>query len=268
MNLTDLRNRIKRISVITGLCLICGCTAGCGDEIPEMTEEQEEIIADYSAALLLKFDSRSPSRLLPAGTVEHIDYVDPGMGSPEEIQPGDEAPDIDVDSTPEYSSDDVTVNDAVTGTTTGSSAEAQHPEGFSGFLEGTGLDVSYAGFYEVLDSYPSGEDANPFLSVEASEGNKLLVMHFNLTNVSAEDTAVNLGRYGLRYRVSLNGGGNKYIMTTLLSNDLMSYVGELPAGASEDLVAVCEISGEEADSIGSIDFTIKGQDYSTVIALQ
>lgn len=248
--------------------LMTGLT-GCGYELPELTEDQEQLISDYSAALLLKYDSKSPSRLLPEGTVTHIEYVDPSEGeaAPAEVIPEGEPLDIPVDDTPQYSSEDVMVNDT-DGTSSAGDGAVAYSDGFSSFLEGTGLDIEYSGHYEVVSAYPSGEDANPFLSVEASPGNKLLVLHFNLTNISSEDSAVNLGRLGLRYRVSLNGAGNKYVMTTLLTNDIMSYVGSLGVGETTDLVAVCELSDAEAETISTIDFTIKGSSNSSVISLQ
>ena len=243
-------------------CLLAG---GCGDEFPEVSEDKTQLIANYSAALLMKYDVESPSRLLPADSVVHIDFVDPSGGMPAEIVPEqDDESGLEVNSTPEYSSENVTVNDTVTGDSSGGS----YDEGFSGFLTDLGVDVSFSGNYEVVNAYPDGDDANPYLSVAASDGNELLVLHFNMSNTSGAESSVNLGRLGLRYRVSINGGTNKYVMTTLLENDLLSYVGTLGPGEMTDLVAVCEISDAEASSISTIDFTIRDSTRSSVISLQ
>ena len=252
--------RIRGMIAAAASCLLLG---GCGYEMPDITEDKTELVADYSAALLLKYDSASPSRLLPADSVVHIDFVDPANGIPTEIVPeSDESTDIEVNSTPEFSSEDTTVTDAQTGASTGGAT------GFDSFVGDIGVDVSYSGNYEITDTYPSGEDSNPYLSVAASAGNELLVLHFNLTNTSGADNNVNLGLLGLRYRVSINGGSNKYVMTTLLENDLMSYIGTLAAGEQADVVAVCEISESEASSISTIDFTIRNSTDSAVISLQ
>lgn len=246
---------------------------GCGEEIiPELTDEQQTIITDYSALLLLKYDKQSPNRLMPAGAVTYIDFVDPGTGEGTQIIPQPDEYDIDVNSDPAYSADSTVYNDVLTGDVSsggGGSADGAvtYAEGFDSFLGGESISINYAGSFEVVDAYPDGDEANPFLSVEASAGNKLLVTHFTVTNTAGDATDVNMGRLGLRYRVSVNGGSNKFIMTTLLPNDLMSYVGQLGAGESVDLVAVSEVSESESGSISSLDFTIKGSDNSAVIKL-
>ena len=203
--------RDKKIipSLLTLVCTVILC--GCGDEIPDMTPEQTELVTEYSAALLLKYDSNTPSRLLPEGSVAPIVYIDPfGDGAVEtQIVPDtDTQPDIPVDSDPEFTSDELTVTDTTTGESSGPSA---HPEGFSGFLDGTGVDITYTGNYEITDSYPKGDDLNPYFTVDASAGNELLVLHFALANVSDTDVSISLGGLNLRYRVSLNGGKNKFI---------------------------------------------------------
>ena len=266
----NLMRRKRQLSVIIAALSVL-LLGGCGDEIPDLTPEQQELVTEYSAALLLKYDSNSPSRLLPEGTVVSIDFVDPNNPDAQsaEIIPdeGPEAgtPDISVDSEPAYTSEETTVTDVVTGESTGPVA---YGDGFAGFLAGTGADMAYSGMYEIVDSYPEGESANPYFTVDASAGNKLLILHFDLLNPSGDDIDVNLSSLNLRYRVSINGGKNKFVMTTLLGNDLLSFVGTVPAASSRDIVAVCEVTEAEAADIQSIDFTIRSDDNSSVISLQ
>ncbi|MBO4899529.1 MAG: hypothetical protein J5509_04500 [Lachnospiraceae bacterium] len=258
--------RDKRITalILTALCVICLC--GCGDEIPDLTPTQQEMITEYSAALLLKYDSSTPSRLLPEGSVVSIAYVDPNDPNAvlTETTPETETgTDIPVDNVPDVTSEDVSVTDVTTGQTSGGGVA-----GFSNFLADLGVSFDYSGQYEVVDSYPEGGDVNPYFTVDASDGNKLLVIHFDLTNNSGSDMDVNLNNLNLRYRVSLNGGKNKFVMTTLLENDLLSYVGTLGSGQTEDIVAICEISEAEGADIQTIDFTVRGDGFSDVMSLK
>lgn len=258
--------RDKRIIalILTILCAVMLC--GCGDEIPDLTPTQQEMITEYSAALLLKYDSNTPSRLLPEGSVVSIAYVDPSDPNAvltETIPETEANSDILVDDVPDVTSEDVSVTDVTTGQTTGGGIA-----GFSNFLANLGVSFDYSGLYEVVDSYPEGDNVNPYLTVDASDGNKLLVLHFNLTNNSGSDMDVNLNTLNLRYRVSLNGGKNKFVMTTLLENDLLSYVGTLSSGQTEDIVAICEISEAEGANIQTIDFTVRGDGFSDVMSLQ
>ncbi len=258
--------RDKRITVLilTALCTVMLC--GCGDELPELTPSQQEMLTEYSAALLLKYDSNTPSRLLPEGSVVSIAYVDPNDPNAVLVETTPETEttsDITVDNVPDVTSENVSVTDVTTGQTTG----GQHA-GFSNFLADLGVSFDYSGVYEVVDSYPEGNDVNPYFTVDATDGNKLLVIHFNLTNNSASDMDVNLNTLNLRYRVSLNGGKNKFVMTTLLENAILSYVGTLGSGQTEDIVAICEISEAEGSNIQTIDFTVRGDGFSDVMSLQ
>lgn len=255
----------KIISVIlAAACAVLMC--GCGDEIPDLEPEVTDQITEYSAALLLKYDSTAPSRLLPEGTVTSVAYVDPGSpnAASYETEPVEGESDIPVDNVPDVTSDDVTVTDTTTGETSGGGSNGD----YNSFMSSLGVSMNYSGTYEIADSYPEGDDVNPYFTVDASSGNKLLVLHFDLANASGSDLDVNLNNLNLRYRVSINGGKNKFVMTTLLENDLLSYVGTLPAGQSKDIVAICEISEEEAASIQTIDFTVRGDDFSSVVKLQ
>lgn len=259
--------RDKRIIAVL-LTMVCVMLlSGCGEELPEMSPEVTEQVTEYSAALLLKYDSTTTSRLLPEGTVTSVGYVDPGSPNAvsSETEPVEAESDIPVDNVPDVTSDDVTVTDTTTGETSGGSG---YNNDFNNFLASQGISMAYMGRYEITDSYPEGEDVNPYFTVDASNGNKLLVLHFDLANTSTSDIDVNLNTLNLRYRVSLNGGKNKFVMTTLLDNDLLSYVGTLPAGGSEDIVAICEISEAEAADIQTIDFTVRGDDFSSVVKLQ
>ena len=257
------KRRIKAL-ILTALCAFMLC--GCGDEIPDLTPSQQEMITEYSAALLLKYDSSTPSRLLPEGSVVSIAYVDPSDPNAvltETVPETETNSDIVVDDVPDVTSEDVSVTDVTTGQTTGGGAGS-----FSNFLADLGVSFDYSGLYEVVDSYPEGDDVNPYFTVDASDGNRLLVLHFNLTNNSGSDMDVNLNTLNLRYRVSLNGGKNKFVMTTLLENDLLSYVGTLGSGQTEDIVAICEISEAEGADIQTIDFTVRGDGFSDVMSLQ
>ena len=259
--------RDKKIiaAALTVGCVVLLC--GCGDEIPDLDPAVTEQVTEYSAALLLKYDSSAPSRLLPEGTVTSVAYVDPGSpgAASAETEPVEGGSDIPVDNVPDVTSDDVTVTDTTTGETSGGSGADGD---FNSFMNSLGVSMNYSGTYEITDSYPEGDDVNPYFTVDASSGNKLLVLHFDLANASGSDLDVNLNSLNLRYRVSINGGKNKFVMTTLLENDLLSYVGTLPAGQSEDIVAICKISEEEAANIQSIDFTVRGDDFSSVVNLQ
>jgi len=255
-------NWVSKRKIITALLLafVMSMLCACGDEIPELTDEEISLIADYSSALLLKYDSNTPSRLLPEGSVDmSIVYHDPQITGSDSDNAKEEL-NISGDIETVVSNSDVTVSD------TTEPEKQEHAEGFTDFLADTGITVEYAGEYEIADTYPV-ENENVYFTVDASKGNKLLVMHFTLTNVSGEEKDIKMNSLGLKYRISINDGKNKNVMTTMLANDILTYTGTLAADESADLVAIAEIPEDETD-ISTLKFVIRGEEFSSDMMLK
>ena len=62
---------------------------------------------------------------------------------------------------------------------------------------------------------------------------------------------------GTKFKISLNGASPKYALTTMLENDLASYIGTIPAGGSENLVLICEMKEEEAGAIETLRLSMR-----------
>lgn len=254
------RLKNKKLVIAMVLAMSMSLLCACGDEIPEMTDEEMSIISDYASALLLKYDSGAPSRLLPEGAVDlSIVYHEPLTTG--NVESGDSEMSISGDIDTAQKSEDTLVND----TTIPESNSNDRSNGFADFLDGTGLQIEFAGNIEVVDSYPT-ENTNAYFTTDASAGNKLLVSHYTLSNVSGDSLNVNMNSLGLRYRVSVDGGKNKNVMTTMLDNDILSFVGTLNAGESVDLVAIAEIP-EDNSEFSSLVLTIRGEEFSSKLVL-
>lgn len=234
----------------------------CGDEIiPDLDEEQTALITEYAADLLLKYDSTSTSRLLPQGAGDtHV--VLPDHSQDIVIPSADKI--TQTEDEPLVGEDDVTVNNIEGSKDT---SEKNRTDGFESFVSADGISIEYAGLYEVVDSYPTEGD-NAYFTVDATEGHKLLVLHFNIKATSDVETQIDMNKYALRYRVAVNGGSNTHVLSTMLINDILSYKGTVEAGATDDIVAIAEIAEEEASNITSIVFTIRGKESSAVMNLK
>ena len=257
---------IKKSSFALAILCAASMLTACGAEFPELNEEQTELVNEYAASLLLKYDANSTSRLLTEEEMQGAMIVPVGPEDSQPVVSEEEVVDINKESDePLVSMDDVTVND-IDGTTSTPEKMQSAGNGWTDYCLADGFDISYAGNYEIVDSYPV-DDPNAYFTMDASAGNKLLVLHFNLVNTSGTDLNVDMNKYGLRYRVSVNGGVNSYILTTMLSNDVLSFVGDVPTNESVDLIAVAELSESEASNIQSLVFTIRGDNGSSQLNL-
>ena len=232
--------------IMTGIWL-----AGCGNAIPEMTMEQQELVVEFAASELLKYDVNYQSKL-----TAH----EPEQQHEEEQGEQPKEPLIEEETLPEeiIADTDVTIVDN-TGT-----VEAQNIS-IADFLDLTGVEISYAG-YETVDTYPEGEAKEAYFFMSATEGNKLLVLQFSALNVSGEELSIDLAKSQTRYKIILNGT-EKNALTTMLLNDMAYYQGTLAANESIELVLLCEIQDDQTEFIDTLQLKMKSVDDSATISL-
>ena len=232
--------------IMTGIWL-----AGCGNAIPEMTMEQQELVVEFAASELLKYDVNYQSKLTAP---------EPEQQHEEEQGEQPKEPLIEEETLPEeiIADTDVTIVDN-TGT-----VEAQNIS-IADFLDLTGVEISYAG-YETVDTYPEGEAKEAYFFMSATEGNKLLVLRFSALNVSGEELSIDLSKSQARYKIILNGT-EKNALTTMLLNDMAYYQGTLAANESIELVLLCEIQDDQTEFIDTLQLKMKSVDDSATISL-
>lgn len=235
----------------------------CGASIPEMSEEQNAQVVEYAAGLLLKYDENYHSRLQEEEPVEAEAVQTEEQSVPEE-QPVPEEP-VAETPTEQEADEPVVVNNS-------EEPEEVTYNSIEEFYGLDGLNIAYTG-YELKDMYPDsaaqtdGEDADMFFAMTATPGSKLLVLHFNVTNTSGQEKNLDMMSVGSKYKISINGETPKYALTTMLTNDLATYMGTLGTDAVEDMVLVSEIKEEKTSDIQSISLMMKNASENATISL-
>lgn len=243
---------MKKTSIL--LCSIgiaCALT-GCGDVMPELTQEENDIITEYAVGLLLKYDKYHSSHLVDLTAYEEEqdsakaeELEEENNVEPEEIQ---DEPSVDnteiIDVSEVYSASSI--------------EEFYGIEGFS---------FQYTG-YELKNEYPDAtqDSADAFFAMQATPGTQLLVLKFQAVNNSGMERELNMLNYGMKSRVSVNDEASKSVLSTMLLNDIQTYKGTLEANASTELVAIVEVS--EGINVGNISIQLRSDDNSTLISLQ
>lgn len=228
---------MKRVKIIA-LCMCAVLLAGCENVMPNMTDEQSNMIGEYAAITLLRYDANSRSRLVDLSKVE--DKPEPVVPETPSQPVEEDTPETQQDTTP-------VVDNTETGVNTVDSMEA-----FLEFAEG--IKLSCTG-YEFCDSYQEGE--NSYFALEATEGKELLVLKFSIQNSSGTDVEINLFDREDSYRVTLNGSYTRAALTTMLSSDLKTYKEVVSAGGTNEAVLVFEVDPEQAADVSSIDLSLK-----------
>lgn len=241
---------MKRIMTVFLSLLIAGAfLTGCGqNEMVELSEEQQTQVAEYAAGLLLKYASNYHSRLVDSE--EELIALADKRAHKEELQAKANAMKQQEDQ--EEQAAEVSNNQS-TGVVDMSGDSAANVT-MEDILDTVSVTITYNG-YELLDSYPEESEDNYVFAMDATQGNKLLVMHFTMTNVTAESMEVDIASTGCKFLCKVNGEGYHNVLTTMLLNDLAAYKGTVDAGTSQDVVLVLEVS--EDTQIQSLELLMK-----------
>lgn len=239
--------------------LLCSMTAaflmtGCGEvEVLELTQNETDLISEYAVGVLVKNGTLQGSRL-----------VDTAADELAEEEAGTEEPvEENIEEEPETETGDSTEVVDVSQDEEETQPMVSSVEEYYGIPNVT---VSYTG-YEMVDSYPQAEEgAVPFFSLDASPGTQLLVLKFNVQNVSGEDQLMDMLGYGATFRVSVNGEASKGALATMLVNDMQTYDDVIPANSSVELVSIVEVP--QGTNAGSIDFILRGNEQDGTLRLQ
>ena len=230
---------MKKGKVLGLLAMSTVLLTGCVDSMPELTAEQSEIIAEYAAGLLLKYSPRYNYKIVSEEEVAAAMATGPEASEPETETERAEEMETESQSSPDAPETETQPESQET-----TAVQLVAELDFAAELGIDDLIVRYQSF-ELCDSYPQD---NSGFSVSAAQGKKLLVMHFDLEGLPEEDVDCNLFDYDIKMRVTINDTASAAVLSTLIPNDLASYMEVVHAGEIVDVVAVAEIDDmTEAD---------------------
>ena len=218
------------------LCVLL--LTGCGDvEMVQLTQEQEMQVTEYAAGLLLQDALNYETRLVDtealleqlAAEQEYQRQLDAKVEAMKNAQKNEK------DEKEQMETETTQVVDASTGQTVVASLEE--------ILDLEQVSIDYQG-YEIVDSYPEDQGSLVF-AMDATDGQRLFVLHFVLSNLYDTEQSINLAQSGCRYRCSINGESYQSALSTLLLNDMSLYKEVLEAGQTEDVVLVWEVPGDQ-----------------------
>ncbi|MCI5610768.1 MAG: hypothetical protein MR392_05260 [Roseburia sp.] len=242
---------------IIGVLAISACMlTGCIDSMPDMTEEQSELVAEYAADMLLKY---SPNYHYRIADEEEVASAEAEMETSQEEETTQEESQPSQDLSQTGSGESVSVG-AETSVEDGSEYDLATFFGMEQFS------IRYASC-EITDAYPKAESGAGF-SVTAPQGYNLLVLHFDVENLGEEAAQCDLFDQINKVRVNVNDAGYVQALSTLLTNDLTTYMEDIPAGEVADAVVAVPVEQTDLDEIQTAVMQITTQDTVVNISLE
>lgn len=250
----------KKVICVSTLILAASVTA-CGNKIPDMSSQQEELVVEYAADVLLKHSKNYDSKLVELSVVREAEEKEAAMqqavkdfAKEEEKAEQEKA---EEESKAESTANDVEIIDNT------EEAAGQNAASIEDFLKLDSVKFTYLG-HETDSLYPKqGEEL--FFVMTATDGNKLLVLKFQAENLSDAENSLDIAQTGTRFKIVVNGA-EKNALTTMLLNDLAYYQGTLAPKEGQELVLICEVP--ETEEIESLSLVMRGGEDATEISLE
>jgi len=274
-------NRFLKTKIISVFLVMTFLFTGCG-LIPsvELTEQEQKVIAEYAAGLLLKYDRNYSGSIMEIETGDDnsgVGIIEENLGENPEQEamqtPADEQlPDINPEGMPsENTTEDIVydengeiiseppVTDA--GDIVYSDMSIAQAIGLDGF------DVIFK-LCEVSDIYPAQESEDMVFSMQAAPGKELLICHFSVTNDGADAKLCDVLNSNAVFRLMVNGSEKYNAQRTILLDDFVNYCDNIEGYGVVDTVIIFEVPVGTADTISQIDLIIKNGEQSTTHALR
>lgn len=224
------------LCLLSSMCMFAGCTEG-----KNLSEEEQDVIAEYSAGVLLqhygKYNRRLEKQEKPEPTATNLATAAPELkeepGQTQQFVPGSDETD------PEENINQVSLDD---------------------LYHVPGLEVQYDS-YVICNNYPK---KSSMFQLSAKKGERLLVVRFQVKNTKSKPLKVNLIKRELDYLMDLDGTEYKPTIA-IQENGGMNYLKtNLKPGVSETAILLFEIP-EDSQNPESLTLTVRDGENASII---
>lgn len=233
---------MKKMKYIAVLLMTAMTAAGCGNEIPQMSKQEQDIITEYAAATFLEYSGEYENKLLievkETASEEESAQVE---AEKEETIEKETAFDADKEIT---QADVPTISE----NTSTSAVVASVP--MAQFLGADNFSIDYEG-YEICDSYSGAAEGEIAFGMEASAGKKLMIVKFNVSNLTLEEQILDVFSKNVKAKVGA-ADLNKSALLTMLENDLLTANVTFGSNESKTFVIVIEVPKEKESDITEV----------------
>ncbi len=222
--------KIILIVSVFGCLMLSGCAS-----VYNLTTEESDLIAEYAAGVLCKNSFKNKDDYVKLKSYLYASKEQTTTKPSENEKPTDN-PDENVEIIDPKDED---------------ASKASQTANVSSIAEVLGMEnveITCLG-YDVMDSYPKDEFA---LSTTATEGHKLIVVQYNLMNLSSQSVLMHVNS-GVMVKAVINGSDSVNVYGTLLNDDILNMDGkELAPGETITGVFVFNVKEDLCNNIASL----------------
>jgi len=251
----------KRLGNLMTVLLVAICMTGCGiPVIPDMTDDEQKLVAEYAAGLLLKYDNSFTNSILTEEQLEKAkleeriqrereektkrlaeEYVAKTKAAENKNGTDEAGQKNEAESEQEDNVETISAND------------------IGGFLDIEGLNIEYNG-YDTVKSYP--ETGNSVFSVDAANGKELILTKLSVQNTTNDTINLDMFNSGAMFYLSMSDKTTIPCSSTLLLDDFSIYKDSINSGATVNTILLFEVNegtNLEGSYIGILDGDKQGK---------
>lgn len=229
----------KKMSLLVMAVSAMLLLGGCGTQMYSLSEDEENLIVQYSAHILGKYNLEQKDGIVAvAPETETVQ---------EDTQEHTQAPSEDksTDSSGNTNQPSEGENEQTLETVSIAKAIGHEKD----------LKVSYKG-YTVKNMYQEGD----YFAVTPDDGNQLIIMKFTIKNTGKKTIKLDTVSMDDPFYVSYNGGDRVEESVSLGVQSLSSYEGKIKAGQSKTAVLLFQVPDTQAKKISDIQLFVKLKD--------
>ncbi|MBE5941416.1 MAG: hypothetical protein E7264_02620 [Lachnospiraceae bacterium] len=250
------------ILVMISFCILglTGCT-----KVIDLTDEETQLIAEYAAELLLKYD------------INYVDKIEEGQKKEDELlsemmqttqettqmptEEVEESTDVSEEKEEPASEQETTQSDVID-----DKPAVQVETDIAKVLGMDDVTITFRD-YAIVDKYPATDEQGEFIYLEASQGYQLLVLHFDVKNTTSDIVNLSLIDKEIDYRIVCNDTKAAKPMLTILMNDLGTYEMNVEPDIQEEAVLIFQVSDGMKDILETIDLYVTYNDSESKIQI-
>lgn len=221
--------RRTRVQMTIAAMMAAALMSGCGEEPYELTENEQKLIANYSAHIVTKYNTCQNEGL----SVVQTPVEETGT---EETEVPEESTQIPAAEATETVQQEQTAETEETET---SAETAYTPATLDELFGGQNIVLTYAGA-ELTDSYMEGS----YYALYPDAGRQYLVLRIDVANTGTEPAEVDYLSLMPQFQVKLNGDITSPSEQTVLPGDFSALDLTLQAGETEEAVLLFQIPAD------------------------
>ena len=232
------------------MCLPFLLAACSTNAIPEMSDEEMHQVEEYAAHLLLKYDANYEMTTV---SVEEFEAQRAELERRARVQAQ-----IAADKALAQAQQEEEQGESTAEQTEAPARESANVyTDIDDFFGESSFEIEYSG-YEAGSTYPAETASNDWQGVvRATDGNSLLIFHFQISNTGASDAVLDMAGKGARFNFRINNSISKAALKTLRLDEFSMFCETIPAGGTSEAVLIVEIDAQTASRISALKMTMR-----------